>query len=187
MHRVWLYDAEKDGQRAWAREASLPSAAREMPGNGGLEALVALNPDRFLGVTEDLPNAAKQSTAWVFPLDPEDGQATEVSVARKDPFSVTDAKIGPDGMLYFVERSFSRQTGVAVRLSRAPVGDLTAGQLIASEELAVMGMSYVIDNFEGIAVRKSPDGKTLIYLAADDNFNAPVQQTLIMMFEVAED
>lgn len=186
MHRVWTYDAPKDGQRQWLREAAMPETARDMPGNGGFETLVALNPDRFLGMSEDAVNDTGQSRAWVFPLDPEDGAATEIAVARTGSFSVTDAKIGPDGMLYILERSFSRQTGVAVRISRAALGDLKPGSVIRGEELALMGMSFVIDNFEGIAVRKTPEGKTLIYLAADDNFAAPVQQTLIMMLEVRE-
>jgi hypothetical protein len=187
LHRVWTYDAAKEGQRPWLREAAMPPAAREMPRNGGFEALVALNPDRFLGISEDDANDKGHARAWVFPLDPEDGKPAELGVARKDGLAITDSKIGPDGLLYFVERSFSRQTGVAIRVSRAPLGDLAAGQTIAPEELALMGMSFVIDNFEAIAVRRSPEGKTLIYLAADDNFNAPVQQTLVMMFEVGVD
>jgi len=37
-----------------------------------------------------------------------------------------------------------------------------------------------------LAARKTADGKTLIYVVSDDNFQRPLQRTLIMMFELAE-
>jgi hypothetical protein len=39
---------------------------------------------------------------------------------------------------------------------------------------------------EGLAVRTSKDGKTIVYVVSDDNFNAPLQQTLLMMFELRD-
>lgn len=36
---------------------------------------------------------------------------------------------------------------------------------------------------EGIAARLGPKGETLVYLLSDNNFS-PLQQTLLMMFEL---
>jgi hypothetical protein len=52
--------------------------------------------------------------------------------------------------------------------------------------VADVGMNFIIDNMEGLSVRKTADGKTLVYAISDDNFNAPLQQTLLMMFELRD-
>jgi hypothetical protein len=187
QHRVWSYAPFEAGQRRMTADIALPPAAKALPSNGGIEALASLSQDSVLAAAEYEANADGLSPAWILSTRIPPSELAVVGVAPKAPFAVTDVKLGPDGMLYFVERSFSRETGVAIRLRRAPLQDGLGGGRIEGEELALMGMSFVIDNFEGIALRRSPEGKILIYLAADDNFNAPVQQTLVSMFEVAED
>jgi hypothetical protein len=186
-HRLWTYAPFAEGQRRVSADIPLPEAARKLPENGGLEAVAALSPDEVLAIAEYEASAEGVLPGWLIPAAASSNTAMEIAVLPKPPFAVTDIKLGPDGMLYSVERSFSRETGVAIRLRRASSAEAISGKRIVGEELALMGMSFVIDNFEGIAVRRSPEGKILIYLAADDNFNAPLQQTLIMMFEVAED
>jgi hypothetical protein len=37
---------------------------------------------------------------------------------------------------------------------------------------------------EGVSARRGPNGETLVYVVSDDNFNAPLQRTLLMMFEL---
>jgi hypothetical protein len=184
-HRVWKYAPFEGGQRKVIADIALPPAAKALPENGGIEALAALSNDELLAIAEYAVDADGTLPGWMVPVD--GSPAMDIAVLPKRPFAVTDVKLGPDQMLYTVERHFSRQTGVAIRLRRAPSGEAISGKRIAGEELALMGMSFVIDNFEAIAVRKTPEGRTLIYLASDDNFAAPVQQTLIMMLEVAAD
>jgi hypothetical protein len=184
QHRLWRYAPFEGGQRRVTAEIPLPPAAQQLPSNGGIEALAALSPDAVLGIAEYEATAEGVLPGWMMPVAGT-SPAMDIAVLPKPPYAVTDIKLGPDQMLYTVERNFSRETGVAIRLRRASSAEAISGKRIAGEELALMGMSFVIDNFEGIAVRRTPEGKTLIYLAADDNFNAPVQQTLIMMFEVA--
>lgn len=186
-HRLWAYAPFDAGQRRVTAEIDLPAAAKDLPGNGGLETLVATSPDSALAIAEYEDKASGVVPGWVLSTrTPPSSEPDPVAFALKAPYAVTDAKLGPDGMLYLLERNFSRETGVAVRIRRAKLQDGLGGRSIEGEELALMGMSFVIDNFEGIAVRRGADGKMLIYLAADDNFNAPVQQTLLMMFEVTE-
>ncbi len=47
-------------------------------------------------------------------------------------------------------------------------------------------MTYVIDNMEGLSVNGGPNGETLVYIVSDDNFSPPLQQTMLMMFELRE-
>ena len=41
------------------------------------------------------------------------------------------------------------------------------------------------DNFEGIAVRRTGDSETMIYIISDDNFR-DLQRNLLLMFSLAE-
>jgi hypothetical protein len=187
QHRVWRYAPFQDGQRRVTGEIALPAPAKALPNNGGIEALAVLSRDELLAIAEYEATPEGVLPAWLLPAAPSPNPAMDIAVLPKAPFAVTDAKLGPDGMLYVLERSFSRENGVAVRVRRASSAEAISGKRIAGEELAILGMSFVIDNFEAIAVRRSAEGKILLYLAADDNFNAPVQQTQIALFEVAED
>ena len=45
-------------------------------------------------------------------------------------------------------------------------------------------MNFNIDNMEGLSVRTGSGGETLVYAISDDNFNAPLQQNLLMLFEL---
>jgi len=58
--------------------------------------------------------------------------------------------------------------------------------VLDGEVVADVGMNFMIDNMEGLSVRKGADGETLVYVVSDDNFNTPLQQTLLMMFELKD-
>ena len=67
---------------------------------------------------------------------------------------------------------------------RFPAAGVKAGGIINGEVLADVAMNFNIDNMEGLAVRKGENGETLVYIVSDDNFNRPLQQTLLMLFEL---
>jgi hypothetical protein len=56
---------------------------------------------------------------------------------------------------------------------------------VASRKLAAMNPLVTMDNFEGVAARRMPDGRVRLYIVSDDNFSAS-QRTLLMIFEVAD-
>lgn len=47
------------------------------------------------------------------------------------------------------------------------------------------GDLLLVDNFEGVDVRRDAKGRTMIYLVSDDNFMI-LQRTLLVMFELAD-
>jgi hypothetical protein len=49
-----------------------------------------------------------------------------------------------------------------------------------------MDLRTSIDNFEGLAVERRPDGAVRIYIVSDDNFSSS-QRTLLMVFELRAD
>ena len=89
----------------------------------------------------------------------------------------------PNCDIAVVERSFSVVSGLKIRVTRVRTAEIQATKLISPEELAYLSYPLSVDNFEGIAARVSKNGKTLIYLVSDDNFNSE-QRPLLVMFEL---
>lgn len=52
-------------------------------------------------------------------------------------------------------------------------------------KLAELDMLMTIDNFEGLAAKELPDGRTRLFIVSDDNFS-PTQRTLLMVFDLAK-
>lgn len=55
----------------------------------------------------------------------------------------------------------------------------------ASRTLAAMNLFVTIDNFEGVAAKRLPDGRVRLYVVSDDNF-ASSQRTLLMVYDVTK-
>lgn len=56
-------------------------------------------------------------------------------------------------------------------------------RVTSSRVLAEMNVFLTIDNFEGIAVRRLPDGRVRLFVVSDDNFSES-QRTLLMVYDV---
>jgi hypothetical protein len=69
---------------------------------------------------------------------------------------------------------------VAAKLAVARLPKLAAGALISGEEIAVLRTPVAVDNMEGLSVT-SEGGRTIVWIASDDNFN-PLQRTLLLKF-----
>jgi hypothetical protein len=182
-HRVWRYAFGKDGLGAKAVNVPVPPDLAKAPGNSGLEAVARLGDGRLLAMTEAFHDANGDIRGWVLA---EGKDPVEVTLKRRAPFDLTDIRQLPNGDLLTLERRFSKIGGVGFQMRRIPAASLGAKAPMDGEVVADAGMSYVIDNMEGLSVRTTADGKTLVYLLSDDNFNAPLQQTLLMMFELKD-
>ncbi|MDP3492757.1 MAG: esterase-like activity of phytase family protein [Hyphomonadaceae bacterium] len=53
----------------------------------------------------------------------------------------------------------------------------------SSRVLAEMNLLVTIDNYEGIAAKRMPDGRVRLFIVSDDNYSA-TQRTLLMVFDV---
>lgn len=56
-------------------------------------------------------------------------------------------------------------------------------RVTSSRLLAEMNVFLTIDNFEGIAARRMPDGRVRLFVVSDDNFSES-QRTLLMVYDV---
>ena len=101
---------------------------------------------------------------WPFPVYKFADGVAEIAftIPRRGAFLVVGADIGPDGLLYVLERDF---TGLGFR-SRVRRFNLSGG----AEEMLLQSRNGQHDNLEGISVWQDSDGGLIMTLIADDNF-----------------
>ena len=85
-----------------------------------------------------------------------------------------------------LERRYVPPLDLAIRLRAFHVARLDESPTPRPLTLAEMAWPLNIDNFEGLAVRTDAEGRTLVYILSDDNFNL-LQRTLLMMFVLADE
>ena len=90
----------------------------------------------------------------------------------------------PGGDVLLLERRLTL-AGIRVRIVRLARGSLRAGTPLRGKAVAELRHPLSVDNFEGIALRRDPQGRTLLYLVSDDNF-LPFQRTLLLQFRMMD-
>lgn len=181
-HRIWKYAFGKDGLDAKPVAVKTPADLAKAPGNGGLEAITLLSDGKLLAITESYENADGTIRGWM--IDPAGKPPASLSLKRRAPFDVTDVRQLENGDVLTLERRFNRVGGVGFGMRRFKAAALDAKEPINAEVIADAGMNFMIDNMEGLSLRKADDGRTLVYIISDNNFNKPLQQNLIMLFEL---
>jgi hypothetical protein len=176
-HRVLRYRSlEKKPTRL-----VLPKAIARAPRNGGLEAMTVLADGRLLMAAEGMMAKPGHLRAWV--QKKEGGDFNERLLPVSDGYRPTDVAALDDGGALLLERMFKRNrdgstTGPFARLRWLPAETLSpqADGVLSSKEVGRLDKGLV-DNFEGLAVKR--DGKDyLLYLLSDDNFKRH-QKTLL--------
>ena len=179
-HRIYRYPA---GPHPLAGRPTLwPAPAPGLaaaPFNGGAETLAHIGRGDVLLLTEDLRIGDNAFAGWIG----RNGRWQRFAYARTGGFRPTDATMLPDGGIAVLERHFTLSTGPSARivlLSRAAVAP---GTTVRGKEILHLTPSMTVDNFEGISARRGRNGRTVLYILSDDNFN-PLQRTLLLMFEM---
>ncbi|MGZ8996430.1 MAG: esterase-like activity of phytase family protein [Rhodospirillales bacterium] len=170
-HRLWRYPS----LTVRPSQVEAPGELAKAPANGGLEALARLGDGRTLALTEQL--AVRGGTrGWLG----RPGYWKPLTLAADGGFAATAAATLPDGDVLVLQRRFPP---VGARVVRIDAAAIRPGATLEGEELARLEGTDTVDNMEGIDARKGANGETLLYLLSDDNFS-PLQQTLLMMFEL---
>jgi hypothetical protein len=105
------------------------------------------------------------------------------SVAREGEFDVTDIAFLPAGDLIILERRFTVQSGVAMRLRRIAASAIKAGATVTPATLLEADMAYQIDNMEALTITRDEDGTPRLTLASDDNHSI-LQRNLLLEFRL---
>ncbi len=183
-HRIEEYAFEKDELRGPVASRPLPAQLKGMSGNAGLEDIVLLRGGPFAGAMvafaeSKLTPEGNHTGALV-----KDGKSLPLYMTRHEEFDITDMQSLDDGSLIVLERSFNSQTRrLDIRLRRIAASEVKPGALLNGEALLEAGLSYEIDNFEGLAVHCDAAGATILTLISDDNFNF-FQRTLLVQFKL---
>lgn len=185
-HRLLHYPAATPPFSTPPRWLTPPPGVYAAPANGGIEALASFDANRLFALTESLRLEDGTNLGWL-------GDGRQWMPVRYRPasgYQPTGAARLPDGDIAILERKLTMLGGFAARIARLPAGDILdaakdARRVLEGEEIARLQAPVNVDNFEGIAARRTADGETLIYLVSDDNFFA-LQRTLLFAFALRE-
>lgn len=159
-----------------------PSELRHNRGFEGIDIAPASTPwpGALVGISEKSLDANGNIMGFVALRD---GTSFEFSIARDDSFDVTDVSFLPDGGLLVLERRFTVQSGVAMRIRHIEPGALQKGATVQAAIWMQADMRYQIDNMEGMDVSIDPDGTPRITLVSDDNHSI-LQRNLLLEFRL---
>ncbi len=176
-HRIWLYPRTADGG-VWGAPRSLPIPTVAMPENEGLEGLTLApshGPDAYWAGVEGgsiwLCHKTRPCQRWPRLMAPPAGH-------RLTALSET-----PWGDLVVLHHSFNRltlQSRILASVLRLPRSSSEPAPLKAQLRLEPPA---TVDNFEGVAAVRSPQGGLRLYIISDDNFS-PIQRTLLFAFDL---
>ena len=186
VNQLLRYDFAKGGTGARSEIIPLPPAAKRLPNNKGLEALVV--------VPKGLPLAGSVIAISERGLDANGNllafliggpAAGQFSIIRSNDFDISDAVLLPSGELLILERKFSLFSGVGIRIRRLSLAQITPGALVDGPAIFAADLGQEIDNLEGIDAHVTPEGDTVLTLVSDDNFSM-IQRTLLLQFTLME-
>lgn len=179
-HRLWRY-ADPTAAAEPLPQPPLLDDLGPTRDNSGLEALAMLPDGRLFGILEGEQGAAESGA---FVMHPDGSGYRALSYVLHDDFQVTETAVLPDGDLLVLERFYKPEIGPKARLRHLPAAALEGNAPLEAALWGELAWPRAVDNMEGLAVAKDAQGRTLVYLLSDDNFN-PAQRTLLLRFELA--
>jgi hypothetical protein len=186
INQLLRFDFSKGFTRSLGELVPLPPAARRLPFNKGLEALVMVPKGQplagtLIGISERGLDAEGNILAFLI------GGKTpgQFSLHRSDKFDVSDATLLPSGELLVLERKFSFLGGVGIRIRSIPMRTVAPGAVVDGPVIFTADLGNEVDNFEGIDSHVTGEGETVITLVSDDNFSM-IQRNLLLQFTLVE-
>lgn len=195
-HRVLAYDLDSCGAAAHGIpviEGFAEAFARQLlkvGTNEGLEALAVTEGGVLFAGLEAKTATGSAISARALDASPE----FDLRLGKGAPELVgLDVIADGDGFTaYSLHRSTNAMASSVIEVFEtrfARASDDAAGKAswapVSAGKLASMNLFVTIDNFEGVAARRMPDGRVRLYVVSDNNFAAR-QRTLLMVYDVAE-
>jgi len=161
-------------------------AMRRFGRNAGAEAIVRLPDGRFLILSETASGQPGLYRGLLFGGDPAEPHTPNAPVYYRPPpgFRATDAALLPDGRVLVLNRRFNLLEGLGAALTVIDPAGVRPGATIEGLEIARLAWPLTLDNMEALSVTRE-NGRTILWIASDDNFN-PLQRTLLMRFALRE-
>ncbi len=151
-HRIVRFDIDAAGLSPARGKVSLPKSAKNMPANGGFEAIAVLRggpyKDKLVAFSERMRDDDGNHVGWIWQ---DDDRPRKFYLTNDGDYDVTDAAPLPDGGLLVLERRFRWSEGVSMRLRLIKQQQLRPRQVIDGDILVAADGSREIDNMEGLA------------------------------------
>jgi len=180
-HRIRRFDLAADGFEARAEPVPDFGTLANLTNNKGLEALTYLVDGSLLALSEETLDA----DGHIIGVRLTETHATPVLLRQHLPYMLTDLATLPNGDVVTLERHYSMLAGVSILMRRIPAASLEDNAPLDGEVLLEANNSRSIDNMEGLSIRQTADGTSLLYLISDNNFN-PLQRTLLLVFALQD-
>ncbi len=159
-----------------------PPEAKKLKSNRGFESVTVVPAGPHKGAVvafaERYTDSRGHHTGWVW----QQGEPRPIYLTDIDGFDVTDLAALGDGSIIVLERRFRWTEGVQMRMRLIKAEALVPGSVLEPEVLLAADMMSEIDNMEGLAVHRSPQGDVVLTLVSDDNFNSFLQRTILLQF-----
>ena len=176
-HAVIRFERTGTGSIIRGVPIPVPKEVKDLPSNGGLEALGVAPQRSSLGGA--LVGISEGGRGLIL-TGPRRG---EFQVVLSGGFEVTDLAFLPDGDAVILERRFSLFGGFGCRLRRIEASALRPGARVDGDVLYESEPSHQVDNMEGLAIHR--EGRDIVLsLISDDNFSS-LQRTLLLEFSLA--
>ncbi|MBV9531597.1 MAG: esterase-like activity of phytase family protein [Bradyrhizobium sp.] len=186
VNQVLRFDFSKGFTRSHGEVVPLPPAAKRLPYNKGIEALVFVPKEMPLAgtlIAISERGLDRDGNLVAFLLGgPSPGQ---FSVRRTQDYDASDAVLLASGDLLLLERKFSLRSGAGVRIRRLALKSIAPGALVDGPVIFEADLSQEIDNMEGIDAHVTEQGETVLTMISDDNFSL-IQRNLLLQFTLLE-
>ncbi len=192
IHRIGKFQVRGNKIFGPTKYLKLPREARSLWRNKGIESVGVLRGGRFKGAViaiAERRRGSKQKTkkgsrrpGWIL----KSGRATPFFIRDRGDMDITSVAGLANGDLILLERRFRWSEGMRIRLRRILAKDLRAGAEVDGDVLMEVGLDHEVDNMEGLAVHRGPEGETILTLISDDNFNKLLQRTILLQFKLDE-
>lgn len=180
---IRIYDLNRDGPFGAAAPGPALAGVNRLPGNVGLEAITTTAAGTLLVGAEGGEHPT--TPLWLAPLDAHTPVAATLQYPLQPGYSLTALDRLPDGGFIALERFYAPVIGSRARITMFPEASLAASErTVPARELAAFVAPLALDNFEGIATQRMPDGAVRLYIMSDDNFSDR-QRTLLYAFDVS--
>lgn len=187
VNQILRFDFAKGFTRALGEVVPLPPAARKLPYNRGLEALVMVpkGPQPLAGTLIAISERGLDADGNIIGFLIGGKTPGQFGLRRSDSFDVSDAVLLPSGDLLVLERKFSWLGGLGVRIRRIALKSVAPGAVVDGPSIFDADMGNEIDNMEGIDAFVTPEGETVLTLISDDNFSM-FERNLLLQFTLVE-
>ncbi|WP_414472830.1 esterase-like activity of phytase family protein [Microvirga sp. M2] len=181
-HAVLRFQRDREGGLVQGVPIAVPGNLKEdlkdLPNNGGLEAL-ALAPPRS-SLAGALVGISEGGRGFILT----GARPGSFELVRRDGYDVTDLAFLDSDDALVLERRFSLLGGFECRLRRIAPSAVRPGASVDGEVIYQSETSHRIDNMEGLAVHRE-ERETVVSMISDNNFNANLQRTLLLEFILA--